>query len=68
MLALFLREAMKKWIIRQMKMLRYRWILNRMVHYMELDGWDADDICSVLLHLAGEIDVLPKSVKDRLAK
>lgn len=55
-----------KWIKRKIKMVYWKWMLRKMLRAMRKEGWDADDMCAVLLHIGGEIEVLPPSVKERL--
>jgi hypothetical protein len=55
-------KIVKRWI----KILCFKYVLRKMIRAMEADGWDQEDICSVLAHIAGEISVLTPSVKQRL--
>ncbi|MGO8792925.1 MAG: hypothetical protein ACLQVL_36820 [Terriglobia bacterium] len=55
-----------KWIQRKWNFLRYKFLLRSMIRAMIRENWDSEDICTVLLKIGGEIDVLTPSVKERL--
>ena len=54
------------WVRRKYKLCRWKYALNRMVAAMRREGWDAEDICTVLLYIGGEITTLTPSVKERM--
>jgi hypothetical protein len=43
-----------------------KYVLRRMITARRREGWDSEDIQTVLLHIGGEITVLTPSVKERL--
>ena len=57
-----------RWIVRQFRLWRWKRLLWKMIRAMKREGWDPEDVQSVLLHIGGggEVEVLTPSVKERL--
>ncbi len=55
-------------VLRWVRLLYWKYVLRRMIGAMLREKWDREDICTVLLRIGGEIEVLTPSVKERLGR
>lgn len=61
-------KSIPRWFLHKLKLFHYKILLRKMVKAMQREGWDAEDIRSVLFHIGGEVSVLTPSVKERMGR